>query len=130
MKYYDLKFQLLAAAFFSYSERGNREVKGSRQQQLRMCHVERNQMYLPKIESNFFCSKTLRVITNLKAKLMWRQRSPYYLRFRIARSVNMEHHATHSGRSLSETAWTVEVEIDIETSTHLSQNMRSQPPRQ
>jgi hypothetical protein len=92
--------------------------------------MERNQKCLSKIDRSSFCSKTLRVITNLKAKLMWGQRSPNYLRFWIAKSVTVERHATHSGRSLSVPTWTVEVGIDIEISIHLSQNMRSQPQGQ
>jgi hypothetical protein len=87
-------------------------------------------MCLPKIDCSSFCSKTLRVITNLKAKLMWGQSSPNYLRFWISKSMTVERHATHSGRSLSVPTLTVEVGIDIEISIHLSQNMRLQPPRQ
>jgi hypothetical protein len=100
MKDYNLKFQVHSAVFFSYSEGGHRELKGTLQQQLRMCQVDRSQIYLPKTDGRSFCSKTLRVITNLKAKLMWRQRSPNYLRFWIAKSVTVERHPTHSGRSL------------------------------
>jgi hypothetical protein len=61
---------------------------------------------------------------------MWRRRSPNYLGFRIAKSVTVERHATHSGRSLSVPIWTVELGIGIETSIHLSQNVQAQPPRQ
>jgi hypothetical protein len=118
MKDYDLKFHLHAAVFFSYSEGGHRELKETLQQQLRMCQVERNQIYLPKIDGRSFCSKTLRVITNLKTKLMWRQSSPNYLRFWTAKSVTVERHATHSGRSLGSGGRNWDRNIDTLMSKH------------
>ena len=129
-KYYDLKFRFHAAAFFSQSEGGHREMKGTLKQQLRLCQLEWNQMYLTGIDGRSFCSEALRVVTNLKTKLMWGQLSPNYLRFWIAKSVTVERHATHFSRSLSVLPWKMEVGFDIDTSIQLIQNMWPQPLRQ
>ena len=95
-------------------------MKGTKQQQLLMYKMERNEMNLPKIDPRSFCSQTVRVTTNLKAKLMWRQSRPNYLRFWTAKSVTMERHIIHSGRHLLVRTWRVEVGTGTEISIRVA----------